>query len=92
MPASAPSHPRAAAPTLIRSPTVRAPGLETNGFSFDGTDTGGMDYALNRALSLFYSDRAFWNSLAERVMHQDWSWDGPSLDYIELYYKARKGL
>ena len=23
-------------------------GMETNGFSFEGTDAGGMDYALNR--------------------------------------------
>jgi starch synthase len=24
-------------------------------------------------------------------MQQDWSWDSPALDYLELYYKALKG-
>lgn len=27
---------------------AEAQGLEPNGFSFDGTDTSGVDYALNR--------------------------------------------
>ena len=70
-----------------------AAGLEPNGFSFDSTDTAGLDYALNRALSLYYADRPFWDGLAARVMRQDWSWDGPALDYVELYHKivaARK--
>ncbi|WIA34022.1 hypothetical protein OEZ86_012404 [Tetradesmus obliquus] len=66
-------------------------GLHPNGFSFEGTDTAGMDYALNRALGMFYSDRQSWNELASAVMQQDWSWDSPALDYLELYYKALKG-
>lgn len=66
-------------------------GLHPNGFSFEGTDAAGLDYALNRALSMYYSDRASWNELAADVMQQDWSWDGPALDYLELYYKALKG-
>jgi starch synthase len=66
-------------------------GLHPNGFSFEGTDAAGLDYALNRALSMWYSDRESWNELASDVMQQDWSWDGPSLDYLELYYKALKG-
>lgn len=66
-------------------------GLHTNGFSFEGTDSAGLDYALNRALSMYYSDRESWTELAASVMQQDWSWDGPALDYLELYYKALKG-
>jgi starch synthase len=61
-----------------------------NGFGFDSTDTAGMDYALNRAMSAWYSDRGWWNDLAGRIMTQDWSWNSPALDYIELYYKAMK--
>lgn len=52
-------------------------GLHPNGFSFEGTDAAGLDYALNRALSMYYSDRQHWNDLAADVMQQDWSWDGP---------------
>lgn len=65
-------------------------GLDTNGFSFDSTDTAGMDYALNRALSAWYSDKGFWNDLVTRVMQQDWSWDDPAFGYVSLYYKAMK--
>ncbi|GBG67829.1 hypothetical protein CBR_g950 [Chara braunii] len=65
-------------------------GLEPNGFSFEGTDAGGLDYALNRALSAWYEDRPWFQSLSRRVMEQDWSWNRPALDYIELYYGARK--
>lgn len=67
-----------------------AAGYETNGFSFDGTDAPGMDYALNRALSSWYSRRNWWNELSSRIMKQDWSWSSPALDYVELYYKAMK--
>ncbi|CAA6668693.1 unnamed protein product [Spirodela intermedia] len=45
---------------------ARAQGLQPNGFSFDGTDSGGQ------------------------VMEQDWSWNRPALDYMELYHSARK--
>ena len=26
--------------------------------------------------------------LQERVMRQDWSWNRPALDYVELYHSA----
>ncbi|PNW73958.1 hypothetical protein CHLRE_13g579598v5 [Chlamydomonas reinhardtii] len=69
---------------------ARLKGMDTNGFSFEGTDFAGMDYALNRALSVWYSDKALWHSLRKRAMTQDWSWNSPALDYVELYYKALK--
>jgi starch synthase len=49
-----------------------------------------MDYALNRALSMWYADRAAWADLVTRVMAQDWSWDDPAFGYVSLYYKATK--
>jgi len=65
-----------------------AAGMRTNGFMFDSTDAAGMDYALNRAISMFYNDRPGWNTIVARIMQQDWSWYSPALDYTELYYKA----
>ncbi|KAK9861945.1 hypothetical protein WJX84_010056, partial [Apatococcus fuscideae] len=65
-----------------------ATGMVTNGFSFDGSDAAGMDYALNRALSMWYNEPKAWRQLCQRVMEQDWSWADPALDYIELYHKA----
>ena len=63
-------------------------GMEVNGFSFDGSDAGGIDYALNRAFSLYFTDRDAWKALAKRGMSIDWSWGTPAQDYIELYHKA----
>lgn len=65
-------------------------GLQPNGYSFEGTDAGAVDYAMNRALDHWYDDRQSWNALARTVMEQDWSWNRPALDYLELYYGARK--
>ncbi|XP_047163123.1 starch synthase 3, chloroplastic/amyloplastic-like isoform X1 [Vigna umbellata] len=69
---------------------AQAQGLETNGFNFDGADVGGVDYALNRAITAWYDGRDWFNSLCKRVMEQDWSWNRPALDYLELYHAARK--
>ncbi|KAG6515227.1 hypothetical protein ZIOFF_025612 [Zingiber officinale] len=86
---------------------AQAQGLEPNGFSFEGTDAGGMDSALNRHIKQLTSklfdlimgfSRAFpaWSnarewfySLCKRVMEQDWSWNRPALDYMELYHSTR---
>lgn len=65
-------------------------GLEPNGFNFEGTDSGGLDYALNRAISAWYNGREWFNSLCKRVMEQDWSWNRPALDYIELYRSTKE--
>ncbi|XP_048140910.1 soluble starch synthase 3, chloroplastic/amyloplastic isoform X2 [Rhodamnia argentea] len=69
---------------------AEAQGLEPNGFNFDGADSAGVDYALNRALSAWYEGRDWFNSLCKTVMEQDWSWNRPALDYMELYHAARK--
>uniref|UniRef100_J3MR14 starch synthase n=1 Tax=Oryza brachyantha TaxID=4533 RepID=J3MR14_ORYBR len=69
---------------------ARVKGLEPNGFSFDGADSNGVDYALNRAISSWFEARDWFHSLCKRVMEQDWSWNRPALDYIELYHSAHK--
>ncbi|QDZ24180.1 starch synthase [Chloropicon primus] len=67
----------------------REKGIEPNGFTFEGMDTPGMDYALNRAIDCWYSDREFFHQLQSRVMAQDWSWNEPALEYLDLYYAAK---
>ena len=32
-------------------------GMVTNGYNFEGTDAGGVDYALNRALAAWNNDK-----------------------------------
>jgi starch synthase len=51
-------------------------------------DTDGLDYALNRALDAYYNDKAWFRQLQRRIMQQDWSWNRPAIDYVELYYSA----
>jgi starch synthase len=39
---------------------------------------------------MWYNDRRAWAQLAASVMQQDWSWDSPALDYMELYHRSIK--
>ena len=45
---------------------------------------------MNRAIDAWYNDRAWFHGLQKRIMEQDWSWNRPALDYIELYHGAKK--
>jgi glycogen synthase len=38
-----------------------------NGFAFEGTDPGALDYALNRAIDAYYNDRAWFRGLQAQV-------------------------
>ncbi|KAL2641893.1 hypothetical protein R1flu_009480 [Riccia fluitans] len=69
---------------------AREQGLSVNGFSFEAPDASGLDYALNRAISAWYEARGWFEGLCRQVMEQDWTWNRPALDYIELYYGAKK--
>ena len=60
----------------------------TNGFSFEGTAEGDLDYALDRCIDAFWNDTAWFRSLQARVMRQDWTWNKPALEYIDLYYQS----
>lgn len=39
-------------------------GMVTNGYNFEGTDAGGVDYALNRALAAWNNDKQVNGALA----------------------------
>ena len=65
-------------------------GMPVNGFQFDGIEAHDIDYALNRAIDLFYNDTAKFRALQANCMSCDFSWNRPALDYIELYHAARK--
>lgn len=75
---------------MLCCPDTRCAAAQVNGFNFEGTDNGGLDYALNRAISTWYNDPEFFRQLAVSCMRIDWSWYGPAQDYIELYYRAIK--
>jgi glycogen synthase len=47
-------------------------------------------WTICRAISAWYDGREWFNTLCKTVMEQDWSWNRPALDYLELYHAARK--
>ncbi|KAG6754574.1 hypothetical protein POTOM_040363 [Populus tomentosa] len=43
------------------------------------------------AISAWYDGQDWFNNLlCQKVMEQDWPWNKPALDYLELYHSARK--
>ncbi len=79
-------------PTLQRCRTTYMPTEPLLNVAVQGTDAMALDYALNRAIDAYYNDRAWFHGLQRRVMEQDWTWNRPALDYIELYFSAIKGV
>jgi starch synthase len=55
-----------------------------SGFVFESFDTGGLMYALERALEA-HANADLWNSLVRHVMRQDWSWDSSGREYLRLF-------
>jgi len=65
--------------------------MQVNGFSFDGADVEGIEYALHRAIDAYHNDPKWWyETLSKGCMDQDWTWARPAMDYIEMYHSARK--
>lgn len=63
-----------------------------NGFNFEGTDNGSLDNALDRAMDTWYNSRenGFWyKEFVPRLMSQDWTWNEPAEEYLNLYWKTR---
>jgi len=60
---------------------------ETNGFSFDNSDQGGVDSALDRAIKLWKNDRDRWRALVLQAMRHDFSWNESSKLYVDVYQK-----
>jgi len=60
----------------------------TNGWSFEGTDAGALDSALDRALDAYWTSRDWFRATQARVARQDWSWAAPALDYVQIYREA----
>ena len=56
-----------------------------NGFTFDRYDAGLLLDAINRAKTLFFTDRWRWDEMVQRDMGKDVSWDSSAQRYKELY-------
>lgn len=58
-----------------------------NGFTFKNYNAHDMLYTIRRAIS-FYYDKPIWEMLVVRAMMQDFRWDEPAREYLDLYKKA----
>ena len=56
-----------------------------NGFTFDRYDAGLLLDAINRAKTLYFTNRWCWDEMVQRDMDKDLSWDSSAQQYKELY-------
>lgn len=56
-----------------------------NGFTFDRYDAGLLLDAVNRAKTLYFTDRSRWNEMLLRDMEKDVSWENSARQYMSLY-------
>ena len=63
---------------------------EGNGFTFDRYDAGLLLDAVNRAKTVYFTERDAWDSMVKRNMEKDVSWAGSAKKYLELYDEVVK--
>lgn len=56
-----------------------------NGFTFDRYDAGLLLDAINRAKTLYFTERKGWDEMIQRDMELDLSWDNSAKQYKDLY-------
>lgn len=60
-----------------------------NGFTFDRYESGLLLDAINRAKTLYFTDRGHWDEMVVRNMEKDVSWDQSAKQYRALYLELR---
>jgi starch synthase len=73
------------ADTIFDIDTSDQPLEKRNGFTFDFFDTGGIDWALDRALTCWQRDHHKWEQILLNGMRQDFSWKKPAEEYLAIY-------
>ncbi|MGN0422293.1 MAG: glycogen synthase [Lachnospiraceae bacterium] len=56
-----------------------------NGFTFNYYDAGLLLDAINRAKTLYFTNRWCWDEMVQRDMDKDFSWDKSAQQYKDLY-------
>ena len=62
---------------------------EGNGFTFDRYEAGLLYDAVNRAKTLFFTDRWHWDEMVQRDMAKDVSWESSAKQYRNLYLELK---
>lgn len=58
---------------------------EVTGFTFDGTDEGSLDVALNKAIDWHRTRASKWEEIAVSNMALDFGWSRSATMYLDLY-------
>lgn len=62
---------------------------ERTGYTFDHFNTEGLDSALRRAIGMWFHYPEHWRELMQNAMRQDFSWNRPGQDYVNIYEHIR---
>jgi len=62
---------------------------EGNGFTFDRYEAGLLLDAINRAKTVYFTDRTRWDEMVRRDMEKDVSWENSAKQYRNLYLQLR---
>ncbi|MBQ9272997.1 MAG: glycogen synthase [Mogibacterium sp.] len=62
---------------------------EGNGFTFDRYEAGLLYDAVNRAKTLYFTGREYWDEMVKRDMAKDVSWESSARQYRSLYLELR---
>ena len=62
---------------------------EGNGFTFDRYEAGLLYNAVNRAKTLYFTDRWRWDEMVQRDMAKDVSWESSAEQYRNLYLELK---
>ena len=62
---------------------------EGNGFTFDRYEAGLLLDAINRAKTLYFTERGRWDEMVRRDMEKDVSWDQSAERYRQLYLELK---
>ena len=75
---------------LILAAMMVLAGIAGNGFTFDRYDAGLLLDAVNRAKTVYFTDRNAWDEMVKRNMMKDVSWEQSAKKYTELYKELAK--
>ena len=62
---------------------------EGNGFTFDRYESGLLLDAINRAKTVYFTQRDRWDEMVRRDMDKDVSWDSSAVQYRNLYLELK---
>ena len=60
-----------------------------NGFTFDNYDAGLLYDAINRAKTVYFTDRKRWDEMVKRDLAKDVSWEASAEQYKYLYLELK---